>query len=134
MRAAAEADNVRRRSQEEVSKARKYGIEAFAQSLLPVRDSLELALNADAPSIENMREGVEVTLRQLAQAFEKNRLVQIDPAGQKFDPNLHQAISVVPGEAANPPVAPNHVVLVLQKGYMINDRVLRPALVTVAQA
>lgn len=134
LRAVAEAENVRRRSQEEIAKARKYGIEAFAESLLPVRDSLELALNADAPSIENLKEGVEVTLRQLTQAFEKNRLMQIDPAGHRFDPNLHQAITVVPGDSVKPAVAPNHVVSVLQKGYLINDRVLRPALVTVAQA
>ena len=81
-----------------------------------------------------MREGVEATLRLFASVFEKNKLIVIDPAGQKFDPNLHQAISMVPGSAANPPVAANHVVTVLQKGYLINDRVLRPALVTVAQA
>ncbi len=134
LRAVAETENVRRRSQEDVARARKYGIETFAESLLPVRDSLELALNADAPSVENLKEGVDVTLRQLTQAFEKNRLVQIDPRGQRFDPNLHQAITVVPGDSVKPAVAPNHVVSVLQKGYLINDRVLRPALVTVAQA
>ncbi|MFP5406228.1 MAG: nucleotide exchange factor GrpE, partial [Gammaproteobacteria bacterium] len=104
LRAVADAENARRRAQDEVAKARKYGIEAFAESLLPFRYSLELALNVDVPSVENMREGIEVTLRQLAQAFEKNRLVQIDPTGQKFDPHLHQAISVVPGQSANPPV------------------------------
>jgi molecular chaperone GrpE len=133
LRAVAEAENVRRRGQDEVAKAHKYGIESFAEALLPVRDSLELALASDAPSIENMKEGVEATLRLLATVFEKNKLIAIDPAGQKFDPNLHQAISMVPGNAANPPAAPNHVVSVLQKGYLINDRVLRPALVTVAQ-
>jgi len=133
LRAAAEAENVRRRGQEEVAKAHKYGIESFAEALLPVRDSLELALASQAPSIENLREGVEATVRLLASVFEKNKLLVIDPAGQKFDPNLHQAISMVPGSSAHPPVAANHVVTVLQKGYMINDRVLRPALVTVAQ-
>ncbi|NLD69361.1 MAG: nucleotide exchange factor GrpE [Limnobacter sp.] len=133
LRAVAETENVRRRGQEEVAKANKYGIESFAESLLPVRDSLELALSSDAPSVENIREGVETTLRLLATVFERNKLVEIDPAGQKFDPNLHQAISTVPGETADPPVAPNHVVTVLQKGYLINDRVLRPALVIVAQ-
>ena len=121
------------RGQDEVAKAHKYGIESFAEALLPVRDSLELALASDAPSIENLKEGVEATLRLLATVFEKNKLVAIDPAGQKFDPNLHQAISMVPGHSANPPAAANHVVAVLQKGYLINDRVLRPALVTVAQ-
>lgn len=133
LRAVAETENVRRRGQDEVAKAHKYGIESFAEALLPVRDSLELALASDAPSIENLKEGVEATLRLLATVFEKNKLVAIDPAGQKFDPNLHQAISMVPGHSANPPVAANHVVAVLQKGYLINDRVLRPALVTVAQ-
>lgn len=134
LRAVAETENIRRRSQDEVAKAHKYGIESFAEALLPVRDSLELALKVDAPSVENLKEGVEATLRLMAAVFEKNRLLEIDPAGQKFDPNLHQAISMVPGASASPPVAANHVVAVLQKGYLINDRVLRPALVTVARA
>lgn len=134
VRAVADMENVRRRAQEDVSKAHKYAIESFAESLLPVRDSLELALKTENVSLESMREGVEATLRLFASVFEKNKLIVIDPAGQKFDPNLHQAISMVPGSAANPPVAANHVVTVLQKGYLINDRVLRPALVTVAQA
>ena len=134
VRAVADRENVRRRAQEDVSKAHKYAIESFAESLLPVRDSLELALKAENVTVESMREGVDATLRLLASVFDKNKLIVIDPAGQKFDPNLHQAISMVPGSAANPPVAANHVVAVLQKGYLINDRVLRPALVTVAQA
>lgn len=133
VRAVAEMENVRRRAQEDVAKAHKYAIESFAESLLPVRDSLEMALKADAPSVESIREGVESTLRLLASVFEKNRLLEIDPVGQKFDPNRHQAISVVPAGATSPPVPANHVVTVLQKGYLINDRVLRPALVTVAQ-
>ena len=133
LRAVAETENVRRRGQDEVAKAHQYGIESFAEALLPVHDSPELALASDAPSIENLKEGVEATLRLLATVFEKNKLVAIDPAGQRFDPNLHQAISMVPGHSANPPAAANHVVAVLQKGYLINDRVLRPALVTVAQ-
>ena len=133
LRAVAEMENVRRRAQDDVSRAHKYAIESFAESLLPVRDSLEMALKADAPSIESIREGVEATLKLFASVFEKNRLFEIDPAGQRFDPNRHQAISMVPVAATNPPVAANHVVSVLQKGYLINDRVLRPALVTVAQ-
>src|SRR5690606_26719929 len=133
LRAVAETENVRRRAQEEVARAQKFGIEAFAESLLPVKDSLELALAADAPDVENMREGVGATLRLLASALEKNRLVEIDPQVQKFDPNLHQAISTVPGTGTQPPVAPGHVAHVLQKGYLIADRVLRPALVTVVQ-
>jgi len=133
LRAVAELENVRRRAQEEVARAQKFGIEAFAESLLPVKDSLELALAADAPNVENMKEGVGATLRLLASAFEKHRLVEIDPKGQKFDPNLHQAISTVPAAGTQPPVAPGHVAHVLQKGYLIADRVLRPALVTVVQ-
>jgi len=133
LRAVAELDNVRRRAQDDVAKAHKYGIEAFAESLLPVRDSLEMALKADTPTVENLKEGVEATLRLLVAAFEKNRLLEIDPQGEKFDPNRHQAISTVPASAVQPPVAPNHVAHVLQKGYLIADRVLRPALVTVVQ-
>ena len=129
LRALAEMENVRRRAQEDVSKAHKFAIEGFAESLLPVRDSLEMALTVEVPSVESLREGVEATLRQLTQAFDRNRLLVIDPLHQKFDPNRHQAISVAPSKD----VAPNHVVSVLQKGYMINDRVLRPALVTVSQ-
>lgn len=129
VRALAEMDNVRKRAQADVANAHKYAIEGFAESLLPVRDSLEMALKVDAPTVENVLEGVGATLRLLANAFEKHRLVEIDPVKEKFDPNRHQAISMVPsGE-----VPPNHVVSVLQKGYMINDRVLRPALVTVRQ-
>ncbi len=133
LRAVAEVENVRRRAQEEIARTQKFGIEAFAESLLPVKDSLELALAADAPDVENMRQGVGATLRLLSSAFEKNRLVEIDPQGQKFDPNLHQAISTVPASGTQPPVASGHVAHVLQKGYLIADRVLRPALVTVVQ-
>ncbi len=133
LRARAEIENMRRRAQEDVAKAHKFAIESFAEALLPVRDSLELALATDGQSIESLREGVDATLRLLAGAFEKNRLLAVDPVGEKFDPNLHQAISMVPGNSLNPPVPANHVVSVLQKGYTINDRVLRPALVTVAQ-
>ncbi len=127
-------ENVRRRAAEDVSKAHKFSIESFAESLIPVKDSLEMALKVETPTVESLQEGVEATLRQLSGSFEKNQLVEIDPMGQKFDPNLHQAISMVPQSACNPPVEPNHVASVLQKGYLINDRILRPALVTVAEA
>lgn len=127
LRARAELDNQRKRAQIEVAAAHKYAIENFAESLLPVRDSLEMALKVDAPSVESLREGVEATLRLLSNAFDKHKLLAIDPVGEKFDPNRHQAISMVP--AGDVPA--NHVVSVLQKGYLINDRVLRPALVTV---
>ncbi|MFN9773846.1 MAG: nucleotide exchange factor GrpE [Burkholderiales bacterium] len=127
LRARAELDNQRKRAQIEVAAAHKYAIENFAESLLSVRDSLEMALKVDAPSVESLREGVEATLRLLANAFDKHKLLAIEPVGEKFDPNRHQAISMVPvGD-----VPANHVVSVLQKGYLINDRVLRPALVTV---
>lgn len=127
LRARAEMDNLRKRSQVDIAAAHKYAIEGFAESLLPVRDSLEMALKVDIPTVENFREGVEATLRQIAVAFDRHKLLSIDPVGERFDPNRHQAISMVP----NADVPPNHVVSVLQKGYLINDRVLRPALVMV---
>ena len=131
LRAKAETENVRRRGQEDVAKAYKFAIESFAEALVPVVDSLEKALQlTDAPP-EAMREGVELTLRQLKAAFAKGNLKEIEPAvGEKFDPHFHQAISTVPAKG----VAPNHIVSVLQKGWLIADRVLRPALVIVAQA
>jgi len=130
LRARAELDNLRKRAQIDLAAAHKYAIENFAESLLPVRDSLEMALKVDIPTVDNLREGVEATLRLLATAFDRHKLLAIDPAGEKFDPNRHQAISMVP--AGDVPA--NHVVSVLQKGYLINDRVLRPALVTVRAA
>lgn len=127
LRAQAEMQNVRRRSEEEVAKARKYALDSFAESLLPVCDSLEAGLHHPDQTVEQIRAGAEATLRQLKQALERNRIVEINPAaGTKFDPHQHQAISVVPAEQD-----PNTVVTVLQKGYVIADRVLRPALVTV---
>jgi len=130
LRARAETENVRRRSQEDVSKAHKFAIESFAEALVPVADSLEKALQDESASVGALREGVQITLRQLRAAFERGRLTEINPVGEKFDPHRHQAISTVAG---NGTVPPNHVVTVLQKGWMISDRVLRPALVTVAQ-
>ncbi|WP_404300045.1 nucleotide exchange factor GrpE [Alicycliphilus denitrificans] len=128
LRAKAEAENARRRAEEEVSKARKFGIESFAESLLPVCDSLDAALSIESATAEQLREGSDATLRQLVTALERNKVVVINPAaGAKFDPHQHQAISMVPAEQE-----PNTVVSVLQKGYLIADRVLRPALVTVA--
>jgi len=133
LRARAELENVRRRAAEEVTKVQKYAIEAFAEALLPVADSLERALDSNAADPARMREGIQITLRQLQAAFEKVRLTEINPAGEKFDPHRHQAISTVPVGQGDPPVLPNHVVQVLQKGWMIADRVLRPALVIVSQ-
>lgn len=129
LRAKADAENIRRRAQEDISKAHKFAIESFAEMLVPVRDSLETALAVDAPSVDSLKEGVEMTLKQLASAFEKNKLTEILPQpGDKLDPTRHQAVSMVPAEQDA-----NTIVTVLQKGYMISDRLLRPALVTVSQ-
>lgn len=128
LRAKAETENVRRRADDDVAKARKFAIESFAEDLLPVVDSLEAALLDSAGDVGKLREGVELTLRQLGSAMEKGRVAALNPVGEKFDPHRHQAISMVPAEQE-----PNTVVSVLQKGYVIADRVLRPALVTVAQ-
>lgn len=128
LRAKAETENIRRRAEEEVSKARKFAVEAFAESMLPVKDSLEAAITIQNATPEQLLEGTHATLRQLTQALERNKVVQIaPPPGTKFDPHQHQAISVVPADQEA-----NTVVAVLQKGYLIADRVLRPALVTVA--
>ncbi|MBX3631288.1 MAG: nucleotide exchange factor GrpE [Acidovorax sp. SCN 68-22] len=128
LRAKAEAENARRRAEEEVSKARKFGIENFAEGLLPVCDSLDAALAIQNASAQQLREGSEATLRQLLSALERNRVLAINPpAGEKFDPHRHQAISMVPAAQEA-----NTIVSVLQKGYLIADRILRPALVTVA--
>jgi molecular chaperone GrpE len=128
LRAKAEAENTRRRAEDEISKARKFAVEGFAESLLPVKDSLESAIAIPAATPEQLLEGVHATLRQLSAALERNKVVEINPAPTtRFDPHQHQAISVVPAQQE-----PNTVVAVLQKGYLIADRVLRPALVTVS--
>lgn len=130
MRAKADGENIRRRAQEDVAKAHKFAVESFAEAMVPVKDSLEMALKVEAPTLESLKEGVEMTLKQLNAAFEKNRLLEIMPVqGDKLDPNKHQAVAVVPAEQEA-----NTVVSVLQKGYMIADRLLRPAIVTAAQA
>jgi molecular chaperone GrpE len=128
LRARADVENTRRRSQDDVSKAHKFGIESFAESIVPVKDSLEAALVQPDQTLDGMRQGVEATLKQLSSAFERNRLLEIAPAaGDKFDPHQHQAISSVPHD-----LPANTVVQTLQKGYLIVDRVLRPALVVVS--
>lgn len=128
LRAKAEAENARRRAEDEISKARRFAVEAFAESLLPVADSLEAGLVIKDASIDQIREGAQATLRQLIAALERNKVLAINPAaGARFDPHQHQAISVVPSE-----LDANSVVTVLQKGYAISERVLRPALVTVS--
>ena len=128
LRAKADAENSRRRAEEEISKARKFAVESFAESMLPVVDSLEAGLTIKDGTIEQIREGSHATLRQLLSALERNKVLAIAPApGTKFDPHHHQAISVVPSEQES-----NTVVGLLQKGYLIADRVMRPALVTVS--
>ena len=128
LRAKAEAENARRRAEDEISKARKFAVESMAESLLPVADSLEAGLIIKDATVDQIREGAQATLRQLTAALERNKVMAINPpAGEKFDPHHHQAISVVPSEHEA-----NTVVSVLQKGYSIADRVLRPALVTVS--
>jgi molecular chaperone GrpE len=132
LRAKAETENTRRRAEEEIAKARKYAVEAFAESLLPVADSLEAALALPDATQQQLLEGTQATLRQLLAALERNKVVEINPpAGTKFDPHQHQAITVVPLTPESQQ-QPNTIVMVLQKGYLIADRVLRPALVTVA--
>ncbi len=128
LRAKAETENVRKRAQTDIAAAHKFAAEGFAESLLPVRDSLEAALASDSAQLDSLRNGVELTLRQLDAAFEKANLKELAPAGQKFDPNRHQAISMIDSNAEA-----NTVVNVLQKGYVLHERVLRPALVTVAK-
>jgi len=128
LRAKADADNIRKRAQADISSAHKYAIENFASELLAVRDSLEAALLVDNATLESYKSGMELTLKQLSNAFDKFNLKQLNPDGEKFDPRLHQAIAMVEAEAAA-----NTVVSVMQKGYALNERVLRPALVTVAR-
>ncbi len=128
LRAKAEADNARRRADEEVAKARRFAVDSFAESLLPVVDSLEAGLAVQEASIQQIREGAEATLKQLHSALTRNKVTPIAPeAGTKFDPHFHQAISMVPADQES-----NTVVMVLQKGYQMAERVMRPALVTVA--
>ena len=128
LRAKAEGENIRRRAQEDIAKAHKFAIEGFAQSMVAVKDSLEMAIKTDAPSVDSIKEGVDATLRQLKQVFEQNKIFEIVPQqGEKLDPMKHQAIQMIEADQD-----PNTVVSVLQKGYTLADRLLRPAVVVVA--
>lgn len=129
LRARAETDNVRKQAQNDVAKAHKYAVERFAQELLTVKDALELTLATPATTIETLKDGVELTLKNLQAAFAKAQITEIDPQGQKYDPHFHQAMTML--ESDQPA---GTVVQVFQKGYLLNDRVLRPALVAVAKA
>ncbi|MCE2988995.1 MAG: nucleotide exchange factor GrpE [Burkholderiales bacterium] len=129
LRAKAETENIRRRAAEDVLKAQKFGVEKMADALLAVKDSMDAALRVENPSMGSYKQGVELTARQLASVLEKFSIVELDPVGQKFDPTKHQAIATVDSEQEA-----NTVVSVMQKGYTLHERVLRPALVTVAKA
>lgn len=129
LRAKADADNIRKRAQTDIANAHKYAIENFSTELLAVKDSLEAALAINNVTVDNLKSGVELTLKQLNSVFEKFRVTDINPLGQKFDPHRHQAISMVPSEAT-----PNTVISVLQKGYVLHERIIRPAMVVVAKA
>ncbi len=130
LRAKADAENIRKRAQEDVTKAHKFAVEGFSTEMLAVKDSLEAALATQNVTIENMRSGVEITLRQLTSVFDKFSVKEVSPVpGEKFDPHRHQAMSVMESD-----LPPNSVVQVFQKGYLLHDRVLRPAMVAVAKA
>ena len=129
LRARADVENVRKQAANDVARARKYAIETFASDLLQVKDALESALATKDATVETLRDGAELTLKQLAAAFEKAQIAEIDPAGAKFDPHQHMAMTTV-----DSPEPPNTVMRVFQKGYRLQDRILRPALVAVAKA
>ena len=129
LRAKAETENVRRRAQDDIAKASKFAADKFAQAMLPVKDSLEAALATENTTLETFKQGVELTLKQLVSAFQSANVTEVNPVGEKFDPNKHQAISAIEADGE-----PNTVINVLQKGYLLNERVMRPALVVVSKA
>jgi len=130
LRAKADVENQRRRTFDDMAKTRKFALESFAEALLPVKDSLELALKTDTPTVDSFKEGVEITLKQLTDVLKRNQITEVLPTvGDTLDPKHHQAIATVVSEQAA-----NTVVSVMQTGYMIADRLLRPAMVTVARA
>ncbi|WP_439101810.1 nucleotide exchange factor GrpE [Congregibacter sp.] len=133
LRAQAEAQNAQRRADQDVEKARKYALERFCSELLPVVDNLERALdaiNGDDPALSSIAEGVDLTLKSFVGALGKFQIEQVDPAGEPFDPQLHQAMSMI----ENPDAEPNTVLSVMQKGYTLNGRLVRPAMVMVSKA
>ncbi len=129
LRAKAESENIRRRAQEDISKAQKFAVERFSNEILAVKDSLEAGLAIETATVESFKSGLELTLKQLSSVFEKFNIKEINPLGEKFDAHKHQAIGLLESEQE-----PNTVVSVMQKGYQLHDRVLRPALVMVAKA
>ena len=129
LRAKAETENMRRRAQDDIAKAGKFAAEKFAQAMLPVKDSLEAALATENATLESLKQGVELTLKQLVSAFQGAQVAEVNPVGEKFDPNKHQAISAIEADGE-----PNTVINVLQKGYLLHERMLRPALVVVSKS
>jgi molecular chaperone GrpE len=129
MYAKAESENIRRRAADDVTKAQKFAVERFSNEMLAVKDSLEAGLSVTTENVESFKSGMELTLKQLSSVFEKFHIVEINPVGEKLDPHKHQAIGMIPSDQPA-----NTVVSVMQKGYSLNDRVLRPALVMVSQA
>lgn len=129
LRAKAETENIRKRAQTDIANAHKYAVDNFSVQLLVVMDSLDAALATENSTLENLRDGVELTRKQLAAIFEKFNIHTIDPQGEKFDPHRHEAMCAVESD-----LAPNTVIQVMQKGYMLHDRVIRPAMVTVSKA
>lgn len=129
MYAKAEGENIRRRAQEDVSKAQKFAVERFSNEMLAVMDSLQAGLSVQNTTVESFKSGMELTLKQLSSVFEKFHIIEINPVGAKFDAHKHQAIGMIDSDQEA-----NTVVSVMQKGYSLNDRVLRPAMVMVAKA
>jgi len=129
MYAKAEGENIRRRAQDDISKAQKYAVERFSNEVLAVMDSLQAGLAVQTENVESFKSGMELTLKQLTSVFDKFNIREINPVGEKFDAHKHQAIGMLDSEQE-----PNTVVSVMQKGYSLHDRVLRPALVMVAKA
>lgn len=130
MRSLAELENVKRRAQKDIEQAHKFALEKFSIDLLAVKDSLELGLSVEDADVEKIREGTELTLKMLTQVLDKFNIVELDPVGETFDPNQHQAMTMQPSSEHSP----NTVISVMQKGYLLNDRLLRPAMVIVSKA
>lgn len=126
--AKAESENARKRALDDIDKTRKFAIENFSQEILLVKDSLDAALMIENATLESYKDGVQLTVKQLMNVFTKFNIELVDPVGEKFDPNFHQAMAMIESDEE-----PNTVINVMQKGYKLNDRVLRPALVTVSK-
>ncbi len=129
LRAKAETENIRKRAESDVAAAHKYALERFSTDLLSVKDSLEAAMQSENNSVDSIKDGVDLTLKQLVKTFDTFGIIEVNPVGETLDPHKHQAMSVVESDQA-----PNTIVSVFQKGYLLNDRLIRPALVSVSKA